>query len=75
MYQHANGIFYYFASKNVPIGNITACQTDVANPGQRKNTDPSGEERYTFVLSTTPNGDGNAILNVKSVQAHSPSLT
>ena len=60
-------LLYYFANKSIPIGNITACAADAANPGQRTNTDPDGEERYTFTLSAQRACDGNASLTVIQV--------
>jgi hypothetical protein len=72
MYEAADGIFYYFSNKSIPIGNITACAADAANPGQRTNTDPTGEERYTFMLSAERACDGNVSLTTKAMQAWPP---
>ncbi len=69
----ADGSFlYYFTNKSTPIGNITACAADAANPGQRTNTDPNGEERYTFMLSAERNCGGNVSLATTSLQAWPP---
>jgi hypothetical protein len=72
MYVASDGFWYYFANKSVPIGNITACAADAANPGQRTNTDPTGEERYTFTLSAERACDGNVSLTTKAMQAWPP---
>jgi hypothetical protein len=69
MYQAADGFFYYFKNKSIPIGTITACAADAADPGQRTNTDPTGEERYTFTLSAERDCDGNVGLTTTSLQA------
>jgi hypothetical protein len=66
MYVADDGYFYYYGNKSIPIGNITACATDAANPGQRKNTDPNGEERYTFALSAERDCDGNVNLMIQA---------
>jgi hypothetical protein len=73
MYE-ADGLLHYFTIKSVPIGNITACAADAANPGQRTNTDPNGEERYTFTLSAERDCDGNVAVNLTttSIQAWPP---
>jgi hypothetical protein len=66
----ADGISYPYANKTVPIGNITACAADAANPGKRTNADRYGEELYTFKLSVLPaTCDGIVRLNVTSDQA------
>ena len=72
MYEAADGIFYYFSNKSIPIGNITACAADAANPGRRKNTDPSGEEHYTFTLSAERACDGKVTLTTTAIQARPP---
>ena len=54
MERRADGYSYYYANKTVPIGNITACAVDAANPGKRTNSEPHGEELYTFTLSVLP---------------------
>jgi hypothetical protein len=69
MYVASDGFWYYFANKSVPIGNITACAADAANPGHRTNTDPNGEERFTFKLSMERACDGNVSLTTKAMQA------
>ena len=71
MYQDGN-LLFYFANKSTPIGNITACAADAANPGQRTNTNPTGEERYTFTLSAERDCDGNVSLITKAIQACPP---
>ncbi len=71
MYQDGS-FLYHFTNKSVPIGNITACAADAANPGQRANTDPTGEERYTFTLSIERDCDGNVSLTTTSLQACPP---
>ncbi len=68
LYEAANGLWYYFPNKSIPIGNITACAADAANPGQRTSTDPNGEERYTFTLSAERACDGNVNLTTKAMQ-------
>ncbi len=68
MYE-ADGYVYYFTNKSTPIGNITACAADAADPGQRTNTDPNGEERYTFTLSAERDCDGNVGFATTSLQA------
>ena len=70
MYE-ADGLLHYFPTKSVPIGNITACAADAANPDQRTNTDPNDEERYTFTLSAERDCDGNVAVNLTttSIQA------
>jgi hypothetical protein len=68
----AGGSLHYFTNKSVPIGNITACAADAANPGQRKNTDQNGEERRTFTLSAQRACDGNVSLTTTSMQACPP---
>jgi hypothetical protein len=73
MYQAADGLSYYFANKSIPIGSITACAADAANPGQRTNTDPDGEERFTFTLSVERASDGDVSLTTKAIEAW-PSL-
>jgi hypothetical protein len=72
MYVASDGFWYYFANKSVPIGNITACAADAANPGQRTNTDPTGEERYTFTLSAERDCDGNEKLTTKAIEDRPP---
>ena len=72
MYQQADNSLYSVANKSIPIGNITACAADAANPGQRTNTDPNGEERYTFTLSAERDCDGNVSLTTTSLQAWPP---
>ena len=77
MYKAADGLLYYFTNKSIPIGNITACAADAANPGQRTNTDPNGEERYTFTLSAERACDeracdGSVSLTTKAIQDCSP---
>jgi hypothetical protein len=72
MYKAADGFLYYFRNKSIPIGNITACAADAANPGQRKNTDPNGEERYTFTLTAERDCDGNVTLTTKAMQEWPP---
>jgi hypothetical protein len=72
MYEAADGLLYYFTNKSIPIGNITACAADAANPGQRTNTDPTGEERYTYTLSAERACDGNVSLATKAMQAWPP---
>ncbi len=72
MYVADDGFLYYYASKSIPIGNITACAANAANPGQRKNTDPNGEERYTFTLSAERDCDGNVNLTTNAIQACPP---
>jgi hypothetical protein len=69
MYLAAGGFLYYFTNKSVPIGNITACAADAANPGQRTNTDPNGEERFTFTLSMERACAGNVSLTTNAIQA------
>ena len=64
MYKTDDGYEYYFANKSIPIGNITACAADAANPGNRKNADLPGEELYTFKLSTQRTCDGRVSLSV-----------
>jgi hypothetical protein len=70
----ADGFLHYFPNKSIPIGNITACAADAANPGQRKNVDPNGEEHYTFTLSAerASCSDGNVSLTTAAKQACSP---
>ncbi len=63
-----DGGLSYYTNKTVPIGNITACATDAANPRKRTNADPPNEELYTFKLSVLPTCDGMS-LNVKQEQA------
>jgi hypothetical protein len=76
MYLTADGLMEYSRAKSIPIGNITACATNAANPGQRKNTDPNGEERYTFTLSAERAcADGNVSLTTTAIQASPPSIT
>ena len=65
-YQEADGVLYYFENKSIPIGNITACAADAADPGQRTNTDPNGEERYTFTLSAERDCDGSVNLTIQA---------
>ncbi len=66
----ADGYLYFYANKTVPIGNITACAADAANPGKRTNSEPRGEELYTFTLSVQPaTCDGIVRLNVTCDQA------
>jgi hypothetical protein len=72
MYQQADNSLYSFANKSIPIGNITACAADAANPGRRKNTDPSGEEHYTFTLSAERACDGKVTLTTTAIQARPP---
>jgi hypothetical protein len=73
MYLAADGLLSYFANKSIPIGSITTCTADAANPGQRTNTDPNGEERYTFTLSMERDCGGNVSLaTTSSIQACSP---
>ena len=72
MYVADDGFLYYFTNKSIPIGNITACAANAANPGQRKNTDPNGEERYTFTLSAERDCDGNVNLTTNAIQASPP---
>ena len=72
MYEAADGLFYYSRNRSVPIGNVTACAADAANPGRRKNTDPNGEERYTFTLSAEHACDGNVSLTAKAIEACPP---
>ena len=60
------------ASQSIPIGNISACAADAANPGQRTNTDPTGEERYTFTLSAERDCNGNVHLTTNAIQACPP---
>jgi hypothetical protein len=64
MYQDAERFSYYYANKSIPIGSITACAADAANPGNRKNADLPGEELYTFKLSTQRTCDGRVSLSV-----------
>jgi hypothetical protein len=73
-YRAADEFLYYFANKSIPIGDITACAADAANPGQRKNTDPDGEERFTFTLSAERDHDcsGNVSLTTTAIQAWPP---
>jgi hypothetical protein len=66
----ADGLLYYFPNKSISIGNITACAADAANPGQRTNTDPNGEEPWAFTLSAERACDGNVSLTV--IQAWPP---
>ena len=68
-YLAADGFLRYFGNKSIPIGNITACAADAADPGQRMNTDPDGEERYEFTLSVERDCDGNVSLTTKAIQA------
>jgi hypothetical protein len=78
MYRAADGWLYYYAKKSIPIGDITACAADAANPGQRKNADPDGEERYTFTLSVERACDGdvsNVNLTTNSLEACPPLIT
>jgi hypothetical protein len=72
LYEAANGFWYYFENKSIPIGNITACAADAADPGQRTNTDPKGEERYTFTLSMERDCGGNVSLATTLLQAWPP---
>ncbi len=72
LYEAADGLWYYFENKSIPIGNITACAADAADPGQRTNTDPNGEERYTFTLSAERDCGGNVSLATTSLQACHP---
>ena len=67
MYQAANGLLYYFANKSIPIGSITACAADAADPGRRTNAELTGEERYTFTLSAERACDGNVSLTTLQV--------
>ncbi len=73
MERRADGYFYYYTNKTVPIGNITACATDAANPRKRTNTGPPDEKLYTFKLSVLPtcdrDGKSYMSLNVKQEQA------
>ena len=71
-YVAANGFSQFFSNKRIPIGNITACAADAANPGQRTNTNPTGEEHYTFTLSAERDCDGNVSLTTTSLQAWPP---
>ncbi len=71
-YEAANGFLHYFENKSIPIGTITACAADAANPGQRTNTDPIGEERYTFTLSMERDCGGNVSVATASLQAWPP---
>ena len=64
MYETDDGWLSYSKNKSVPIGNITTCAADAANPGQRTNTDLTGEERYEFTLSVERDCDGNVNLTV-----------
>ncbi len=74
MYVAQDGFFYLFSNrKSIPIGTITACAADAANPGQRKNTDPTGEEQYTFTLLAERDCSGNVNLTTNMIQA-CPSL-
>ncbi len=69
------GTFYYYTNKTVPMGSITVCATDAADPSKRNNPDPHGEEGFTFTLSVLPpTCGGNVHLNVKQDQArpHAP---
>ncbi len=72
-----DGYLHYYTNKTVPIGNITACAIDAANPRMRTNADPPHEELYTFKLSVLPTCDGksNMSLNVKQEQACSRTHT
>ena len=72
MYQQADNSIYSFANKSIPIGNITACAADAANPGQRTNTDQTGEEHYTFTLSAERDCDGNEKLTTKAIEDSPP---
>jgi hypothetical protein len=72
-YRRADGLLFYFMNKTIPIGKITACATDAANPGKRKNTDPTGEERYTFTLTAERACDSNVNLTTTAIQARPPS--
>jgi hypothetical protein len=69
--QGADGLYYYYAWKTVPVGNITVCAAATANPRKRTNADPPDEELYTFKLSVQPTCDrkSNASLNVTQEQA------
>ena len=70
MERRADGYFYYYTNKTVPIGNITACAIDAANPRMRTNADPPNEELYTFKLSVLPaTCDGIVRLNVTCEEA------
>ena len=71
MYE-ADGFLYSFPNKSIPIGNITACAADAADPGRRTNTDPDGEERYTFTLSLERDCSGNVNLTTTARQAWPP---
>jgi hypothetical protein len=67
-----NDFVHYYGNKSIPIGNITACAANAANPGQRTNTDPNGEERFTFTLSVERDCDGNVNLTTNAIQACPP---
>jgi hypothetical protein len=66
-----------FSNKTVPMGNITMCAIDAANPGKRKNAEVTGEELKTFTLSMPRTCDGNLSLNVKNAdkEAHPRTCT
>jgi hypothetical protein len=65
----ADGFLYAWANKTVPIGNITACAADAANPGKRTNPEWRGEQLFTFKLSMPAGCDGIRRLNVMSEKA------
>jgi hypothetical protein len=75
VYRADDGSHYYFPNKSIPIGNVTACAVNAADPGQRTNTDPDGEDRYTFTLSAKRDCDGNMNLTTIAIQASRPSIT
>ena len=68
IYEAADGFLYSFPNKSIPIGNITACAADAADPGRRTNAELTGEERYTFTLSVERDCDGNVSLTTKAIE-------
>jgi hypothetical protein len=65
----------YLTEKSIPVGNITVCATDAANPGMRKNSDPNGEELFEFTLSMVRGCDRKVSLNAMSAQEWTMDLT
>jgi hypothetical protein len=62
-------MYSYYSNKSIPIGNITVCATNAANPGMRQNKNvPDNEDWFTFKLSVRPTCGGKS-LHVEQQQA------
>ena len=64
----ATNSYSYFSEDSIPIGDITICDADAANPGKRTNADPT-EEDFLFKLSTRQGCNGDVNLTVKSYKS------